>query len=244
MKQLRDEGATGFEVEVLFRQILNMNQIHYISRMLSAIGKYIVLDRDMLNVRTGGKIGLSFVKKAIDYKLVAEHQYKSQEEGSKNTYFLSLAPGGLYFLQAQGYLLNQLPLDADHHVRSRILTYNQFLIDKNQDISIEYKQGNRSDLFFSKAADEPRTLVHYFPYLIAEKQVQEFLKRIIEKELQSNKSVEGSDSVPEDIDVDAMVDERFLLVQIKGQKVAVGDLSFCRDEKTRKEEFYNNGVFE
>lgn len=87
MRNLREEGLTGFEAEVLFRQVLNMNQIHYISRMLRTIGKYMVLDRDMLNIRTGGKIGLSFIKKAIDYRLVAEHQYKSKDEGSKKSVF-------------------------------------------------------------------------------------------------------------------------------------------------------------
>lgn len=236
MRKLREEGTTGFEVEVLFRQLLNMNQIHYITKLLKALGKYMVLDRDMLNIRTGGKIGLSFVKKAIDYSLIAEHQYKSKEEGPKKQYFLSLAPGGIYFLEAQGYLTNKLKLSADHYERSHILTYNQFLIDNNQDISTAYLQGNRSDFFFSCSPEEPRTLIHFFPYLTSEEKIMDFLRPIIEKELQGKKGEDGSEGVPEDVDVDQIIEDRFLIVPIKGAKVSVGELSFRREENDRNME--------
>ena len=74
----RNSGIMPFEVDVLFRQILNMDQIKYITSLLIILGKYMVLDREMIDIRAG-KIGLSYIEKAKKSMLITEYQHMDEQ---------------------------------------------------------------------------------------------------------------------------------------------------------------------
>lgn len=206
MRKLREIGATGFEVEVLFRRVLNMQQIHYISWVLRSLGKYMVLDRDMIAARMGKKVGLSYLQKAKEYGLIAEYKYKDGEE-EKNKYYFSLAPGGLYFLEAEQYAHHKLRLDADHEERTRILTFNRFALDNGYDINMGFQQDRRYRFYFAQSRKGNKTPACYHPEVIKEEQLREILLQMLNRH--SKKEKEKPELPPE------AVDESFDLIPIK-----------------------------
>ncbi len=177
----RNDGLMPFEVEVLFRQILNMDQIKYISSLLIALGKYMVLDRDMINQRAG-KIGLSYIRKAAETKLISEYQYLD-DQNFRDYYFYSLAPGGIYFLESEGFPFHKLPKFTNQQHRERILTFNKWALEHNYIINVEIPQSRKFDYFITNEKKGPDTIVGYFENIVTEQQVKAQLEAMTEEKL-------------------------------------------------------------
>lgn len=170
----RNSGIMPFEVDVLFRQILNMDQIKYITSLLIILGKYMVLDREMIDIRAG-KIGLSYIEKAKKSMLITEYQHMD-EQGIREYYFYSLAPGGIYFLESEGFPFHKLPKYTNQEHRERILTFNKWAIGKGYTINVEMPQSRKFDFFLTNEKK-----VGYFHDVISEQQVKEQLQAITEE---------------------------------------------------------------
>ncbi|OMF25632.1 hypothetical protein BK133_21310 [Paenibacillus sp. FSL H8-0548] len=135
---LRERTIGKFEIEALFRDVLNQSQIESVSKLLKLLGLYVFLEKSMLDTLAerhfGEKIGLSFIKKAVRYNLIAE----LQSEDDNDCYFFQLKTGGFIFLDDIGFKYRKLPLDASRKERSRLLAINEFLIDRKYLLSSDY----------------------------------------------------------------------------------------------------------
>lgn len=127
MKTLRERGATGFEVEILFRSVLQDEQIHYIDKLLKVVAKYQVCDKDIIDARLRYKLKLKYIKKSVMSALI--NQYKQDD-----THYFTMAPGGMYYIENVKYTLNRLPLNADHMYKGRVLTFNRWALEKEYDL--------------------------------------------------------------------------------------------------------------
>ena len=100
--KLRDRSISNFEIETLFRDVLNQSQIEGISNFIKLLGLYVVLNRKQLKVLSeqhfGKQIGLSYIQKAVDYNLVSEMQVESDFE----EFYFQLKLGGFTFLNTIG----------------------------------------------------------------------------------------------------------------------------------------------
>lgn len=175
----RNDGVMPFEVEVIFRQILNMDQIKYITNLLIALGKYMVLDRDMLDKRAG-KIGLSYIRKAAETKLISEYQYFDDKE-FREYYFYSLAPGGIYFLESEGFPIHKLPKFTNQQHRERILTFNKWALNQGFTINTDIPQSRKFDYFITNEKKGPNTIVGFYEKIITEQQAKDRLQLLTEK---------------------------------------------------------------
>lgn len=128
---LKDKCLSRFEIEILFRNVMNLEQQEKTSQLIKLLGKYMVLDRDMINERAYEKIGLSYIARAVRYGFLAEFEYD-------NKYFFQLGAGGVNFLQIIGYHAYILPLDITRHDRQKILTANRYMIDKDIDLDMSF----------------------------------------------------------------------------------------------------------
>lgn len=184
MSKIKDYGITGFETEVLFRHVLNINQIKHISKLLKILGRYMILDREMINIRAGSSIGLSYIKEAVNNKLVVE--FKDQDK-----YYFMLGVGGIYFLASQGYQFHKLKLDVDQHDRERILTVNKYMIEKQYDICMDIAQSNNYDFFVAEANN--KLIACYYKQLINQEKLRDKLQKMINSSGDSENIVNPDD---------------------------------------------------
>lgn len=128
--KLRDRSISNFEIETLFRDVLNQSQIEGISNFIKLLGLYVVLNRKQLKVLSeqhfGKQIGLSYIQKAVDYNLVSEMQVESDFE----EFYFQLKLGGFTFLNTIGFPHRKLKLDSAVKEKSKILSINDYLIEK------------------------------------------------------------------------------------------------------------------
>jgi hypothetical protein len=186
----RNKGAMPFDVEVLFRQILNLDQIKYISGLIITLGKYMVLDRSMLDLRAG-KTGLSYIQRAAETKLIAEYTDMYDEtSGGKKYYFYSLAPGGIYFLESEGFAHHKLPKYTNQQHRQRILTFNKWAIANNYGINMQLPQSHKFDYFVTDKKVEGAMVVGYFSDLTNEDKINDELKKLIFDAKQQGKDID------------------------------------------------------
>lgn len=136
--KLRERSISKFELEALFRDALNLDQIEQISNLIKLIGLYVFVDRSQLNELAERhfkkKIGLSYIRKAVEHNLVSE----VQTEGDFDNYFFQLKLGGFIFLETIGYPHRKLKLDSTKKDREQILAINDYLIKSGHLLSSKY----------------------------------------------------------------------------------------------------------
>lgn len=129
--KLRDRSISKYEVDTLFRDVLNQDQIENMAIFLKLVGTYVFIDREMLDILSeqhfGKKIGLSYLQRAVNHNLVSE----IQTEGEYEKFYFQLKSGGVSFLHQISHPYRTLPLDAARKEREEILAINQFLINNS-----------------------------------------------------------------------------------------------------------------
>lgn len=144
---LRSRSISKYEIETLFRDVLNQSQIENISNLLKLLGLYVFLDREMLDILSerhfNQKIGLSYIQKAVKYNLVAE----MQSDKNLGKYYFQLKSGGFAFLNEIEFKYRKLPLDAASSERSKILSINQFLFKNGHLLTNKYGFGVYEPIF-------------------------------------------------------------------------------------------------
>lgn len=148
---LRNRSINKFDVETLFRDVLNQSQIQSIGNLLKLLGMYVFMNREQLDIlgerHYGSKVGLSFLQKAIKYNLVSE----LQSENDDHAYYFQLKSGGFAFLEAINFSHRKLPLDAAASERAKILAINNFLIKNDHLLTNFYGFGVYEPLFTQKS---------------------------------------------------------------------------------------------
>lgn len=181
-------GISRHEIEFMFTNArFNMRQIEYIREICRLLGKYMFIDRDILNARSKNGIGLSYIKKAVYYHIITELQEET-EKGKKDIYYYQLGMGGKYILDKNEDRYNSLSFLAGREEKSRILTFNYLALDKDYDIDMRYRQDGEGRFFFCKNA-----IVCYYPDVIKENKLIHLLRRMFATE----EHIAGADEIRE-----------------------------------------------
>ena len=197
---LHTQGLTAFETEVLFRKILNMDQIKFVSNLIFELGKYMVLDRFLIDNRAG-KVGLSYIQKASEFNLITEYKYLDDSNRAKDYYFYSLAPGGIYFLESEGFSFHKLPKYTNQEHRERILTFNHWALKEGYTINMTIPQSRKFDFFITNEKIGTATIIGYFENLIKEHEVTAKMLEIVDY-LKENKILIVNDFIYKKINVE------------------------------------------
>lgn len=187
--QIASRSLTRYELDILFRNILNQDQIKYISLLCKLLGRYMILDREMINTRAGEKIGLSYIKRAIENGLITELQYQDGK-GKKPEYYFQLNTAGVAFLESIEYRANILRLDTDQAARERILSFNRYAIDEGYEINLYYPVGFKYNYFFCNSSRTKKCVVCYFENKISEQKLIEILYKMLFEKEQEPKPIE------------------------------------------------------
>lgn len=147
---LRDRSISKFEIETLFRDVLNLDQIEQISNLIKILGLYVFLDRKQIDVLAerhfGQKVGLSYLRKAVQYNLVSE----IQAEGEFERFYFQPKLGGFIFLETIDFPHRKLQLDANKKDREKLLAINDYLIENGHLLKENREQPLFEPLFTRK----------------------------------------------------------------------------------------------
>lgn len=223
----RDFGITDYELEIYFRRCLNQEQIRYITKLIVILGKYMVLSRQMINLRAGEEIGLKYVAMAVENGLITELRYKDGS-GLKNIYFFHLNYGGIRLCEKDGYFLNKLPLSADDRIKSRIVTLNKWLLENNLDLDERYKIDRDYSYFHVAANKSHNHIIGYFKESISEDMVARILlkkenQQIISKLTKLGITGENNENIKK-LTLDDIL-KRYKFVPINIELVKIGNKS-------------------
>ncbi|QUI25885.1 hypothetical protein HZI73_26090 (plasmid) [Vallitalea pronyensis] len=170
--------GSKFEIEHVFRgAIFDHEQIYKVKKICETLGKYMFLDRTLLEERAGEKIGLSYLTRCIKHNIIAQLKHEGYEGGSKDIYYYQLDVGGYNLLQRAGIRHNEMNILADHEVKSRILTFNYFIRDNDLDVDQDYIQPITHVFYFCIDG-----LICYYPDKITEPTIIKILQRMFTRE--------------------------------------------------------------
>ncbi len=166
-------GVSRHEIEFLFRNAkLNLDQIENIGYICRVLGKYLFVDRTILDSRANKKIGLSYLEKAVNHHIITEMQYQNSNE-KKKIFYYQLGMGGQYLLEKANENYLEMNILADREMKSRILTFNYFALEQGYDMNFRYGQDDKHRFFFCKEG-----VICYFPMVIKE---MEIIRMLIKK---------------------------------------------------------------
>jgi len=175
MRLFHSKIISRAEVDTLFRDILNQDQIYILSVLLNVLGIWMFVDRDLINMHARVEIGLSYLKKAINYGLVTEYTY-TDNTASRPVYYYQLNTSGKYFLDSIRSHYNDLPLNTLQVHREQILTFNKFASVKNYILlTKKFTVGDTFDFFICK--DGKKNVVCFYEHLIKEKKLAKYIRR-------------------------------------------------------------------
>lgn len=144
---LRDRSISKYEIETLFRDVLNFDQVEQIGNLIKLLGLYVFMDRKQIDLLAerhfGQKVGLSYLRKAVQNNLISE----IQADGEFEQFYFQLKLGGFIFLETIDYQHRKLPLDATRKDRERILSINDYLIDNKHVLNEKQEQPIFEPLF-------------------------------------------------------------------------------------------------
>lgn len=149
-----------FEAE----KIINDNEISFkqlekIKKIIDVLSRYICVNRDILNYRAKEKIGLSYIKKAVDLDLIVQIYDIENEE-----YYYKLAQNCKYLLDKHSKKYNQIDIFSSVSEFENLITVNLFLIQKKKDFN--------KNLFSTKAFINKKTKeIFYFKELINQNEI-------------------------------------------------------------------------
>jgi hypothetical protein len=119
--------------------IFNHEQIHKVGMICKILGKYMFLDRELLEQKAGEKIGLSYIDKCRKNDIITELKYRNENQ-EKEKYYFQLDVGGLSLLDQAHMGYQEMNILADDIVKSRILTFNYYAHNSGKDIDVTMPQ--------------------------------------------------------------------------------------------------------
>lgn len=175
-------NSSKFSVENLFRSgKLSQLQIDKIVKILNVLAKYMFIDRDILNSRAGGKIGLSHIQRAIDYNLIVElkdfNAINSKTDIDGNHYFYSLGLAGINFLNLCNEQFYSFKLNASFEDKEKVLIMNYNALERGYDLLFSDYNDMLHYNFFHCKNKKNENIILYFEDYIAESHIKAIIKR-------------------------------------------------------------------
>ena len=165
--------SRAIDIAHLFRGgIFSHEQIHKVGKICKVLGKYMFLDRELLEIKAGEKIGLSYLEKCKKNNIITELKYEREGE-QRDKYFFQLDVGGLSLLEQAGMGYVQMNVLADDVMKSRIITFNYYAHNSGKDIEMGMPHDYLHRYFFCKG-----NIVTYFKQVISEEKIIEKLQII------------------------------------------------------------------
>jgi len=171
----------------------NIKQTENIVEMVEILGKYMFLDRNLLEKKSKNGIGLSYLEKAAEKDIIVQMRDETKTKMNDIFYF-QLGIGGKFLLQYMGKNFHDLILSSGRREKSNILTFNIFADKKGYDISMRYQQDKDYNYFICE-----NNIICYMPNYISDKEVAEKLIVNQIKNLSFKKVYENYNYIPIDI---------------------------------------------
>lgn len=234
MKKLSDYSIRRFELENLFRNRLSPVQVDNISDIVKTLGKYMILDRSMLQFRLGRKIGLSYLVHTVDYGLVTEYKFKHENE-EKNLFFFSLNTAGIILLKLDGFNFNILPLTCGYDAKSRILTFNLWAIENGFDLIRGGVNSSKFDFFIVKNKFGKKAIA-YFENIVTEEEILQILLDRYNKECEEDNEKEDDNIVLEKLN------KMYMFKAIDTKIINIGSNTIANDYSALGKNKNNNEI--
>lgn len=190
------------EVERLFHSgDLSQRKKDMIGRLVRVLGEYMLVDRDILNKRAeemfGEKIGLSFIKKAIELELIIELQdsmfpMKNPDEISGNHFYYSLAAGGLNLLRLSKTSFRHFNILDSYEARLRVLQFNYMVMDKGMEWIFSKYSDLKNYLYFHCKESNGKDVIVYYSDQISQNEIILLLKAIHISQISSEQNEDDS----------------------------------------------------
>ncbi len=159
------------ELDIIFYEQFNQNQLEHVIKIIRVLAQYILLDTEMLmrayKVRYKDDMGLSFLKRAVKYKLIIEYSEAPDAEGEGVIYYYALKPSLHAYLNQNKVPTNKLPFTAAVEEKSYLLTFNRYalahrvfpLVGKHQDDKMRFFLCQNNEIhYFSETISEDKLL--------------------------------------------------------------------------------------
>lgn len=168
-----DRSIPKFEVDILILEEFNADQVEQIFNIMEILGRYMLVDRDMLfeiyEKKYSKKMGISYLRKAVKEKLVIEYKYNYEQVTEQEVYFYQLKDSGFYALDRDEVRSRKLPFSASSEQKSRVLGFNTFAIKNNYTPSLNLNLPKNLSFFL---ADDNK--ICYFSDIISLEKIEEF----------------------------------------------------------------------
>lgn len=211
--------GSRFEIEHIFRgAIFNHEQVYKVRRICETLGKYMFLDRSLLEERAGEKIELNNIVRCVKYNIIAQLKHEDYDNESGDRYYYQLDVGGYNILERAGITFNEMNILAGQEEKSRILTFNYYIKENHLDVDMKYKQPISHNFYFCNG-----NKVCYYPDKTKEEYILEKLQR-----LTSEKDEDGNVTTLSFKDLRDM----FHFIPIEGELINVG----VKSRTTKKKE--------
>lgn len=164
------------ELDILFYEEFTQLQLSHIFNIIFILSEYMLMTTDMLmhifEKKYEEKMGLSYLKKAVKEKLIIEYQYDLDEVSEKKIFYYALKSSTYNYLRQNQIPFLKLPPYAAYEEKSRLLTFNKYIIQKGYtpNIIIPF------DFEFRFFVANPNVIC-YFPDLISITDIQHEMRK-------------------------------------------------------------------
>jgi hypothetical protein len=172
----------------------NIKQTEKIVEMVEILGRYLFLDRNLLERKSRHGIGLSYLEKATKYDIIVQMRDETRTK-MNDTFYFQLGIGGKYLLQYMEKNFHDLIISAGRREKSNILTFNIFADEKGYDISMKYKQYRDYTYFICED-----NIICYMPNYLSDKETAEKLINTQLKDLSFKEAYEKFNFIPINIE--------------------------------------------
>lgn len=153
------------ELDILFYEELTQLQIKHFFNIINILTKHMLLNTDILielyKEAFQEKMGLSYLKRAVKEKLVIEYQYNLDEASEKKIFYYALKGSTYNYLSQNKIAFLKLPPQAAYEEKSRILTFNRYIIERLYEPNISMQLDSKLRYFFTN-----QNVLCYFQNLI------------------------------------------------------------------------------
>ncbi|MEY8285638.1 hypothetical protein AALA13_17795 [Lachnospiraceae bacterium 50-23] len=175
-------NSSKFQVENFFRSNkLSQFQIDELVKILNVLAKYMLIDRNILNVRAGQKIGLSHLQRAINLDLIIELKdfkaLNSKTEVEDHHYFYTLGFAGINFLGLSNKEFYYFNIADTFNDKQKVLMFNYEAHNKNYRLLFSFYNDMKYYNFFHCKNDLNKDIILYFEKYISINRIEVIMKK-------------------------------------------------------------------
>lgn len=179
---LNTYNSSKFQVESFFRSgMLSQFQIDQLVKILNVLAKYMLIDRDILNVRAKEKIGLSHIQRAVNLNLIVElkdiEALNASEDIHGNHYFYHIGFAGINFLRVANKGFYSFNIDTTFEDKEKVLVMNYDSMERNYDLLFSDYNDTKNYNFYHLRDPENNDVILYFDEYTTENYIKSFIKQ-------------------------------------------------------------------